>query len=73
LVSVRTVDPQWGEWHNSSADFNPNNNHVNAAPKQASFQATSLLHQRATPKQNYCKKVKSVTLATKYLKIETVF
>ncbi len=37
LSSVRTVDPHWGEWHNSSADFNPNHNHVNAAPnKQAS-------------------------------------
>jgi hypothetical protein len=37
LIGVRTVDPHWGEWQNSSADFNPYNNHVNAAPKQASF------------------------------------
>ncbi len=38
LVSARrTVDPHWGKRHNSSADFNPNYNHVNAAPnKQAS-------------------------------------
>jgi hypothetical protein len=32
LSSVRTVDPHWGEWHNSSADFNPIHNYVNAAP-----------------------------------------
>ncbi len=38
LVSavLRTVDPRWGEWLNSSADFNPNHNHVNAAPKLTS-------------------------------------
>jgi hypothetical protein len=41
LTSVPTVDPHWGEWQNSSADFNPNNNHVNAAPKQARLQTTS--------------------------------
>jgi hypothetical protein len=28
-LSERTVDPHWGEGHNSSADFNPNHNHVN--------------------------------------------
>ncbi len=33
MTSVRTVDLQWGEWLYSSADFNPNHNHVNAAPK----------------------------------------
>jgi hypothetical protein len=55
LISVRTVDPQWGEWFNSSADFNPNNNHVNTGPKQASFQTTSRPHHHATLKQkNYC-------------------
>ncbi len=55
LTSVRTVDLHWGgEWLNSSADFNPNQNHVNAAPihKPASRQ---LPHHKATPKQNYCK------------------
>ncbi len=37
LSGVRTVDPHWGEWHNSSADCIPNHNYVNAAPdKQAS-------------------------------------
>ncbi len=35
--SVRTVDTHSGEWFNSPADFNPNHNHVNAAPKQASL------------------------------------
>jgi hypothetical protein len=41
-----------GEWHNFHADFNPYHNHVNAEPKQASFQITSLLYHHATPKQN---------------------
>ncbi len=45
LSSVRTVDPHWGEWHNSSADFNPNNNYVNAAPNK---QASRLLHVHIT-------------------------
>ncbi len=40
LTSVRTVDPHWGEWLNSSADFNRNHNHINAAPKQASLRTT---------------------------------
>ncbi len=52
LTSVRTVDLHWGEWLNSSADFNPNHNHVNAAPTQASLQTTSRPHHHATPKQN---------------------
>jgi hypothetical protein len=43
-----------GECHNSSVDINPNHNHVNAAPKQASLQTTSRPHHHATPKQNYC-------------------
>ncbi len=38
------VDPHWGEWHNSSADVNPNHNHVNAALKQANLQTTSRPH-----------------------------
>ncbi len=54
LTSDRTVDLHWGEWLNSSADFNPNHNHVNAAPTQASLQTTSRPHHHATPKQNYC-------------------
>ncbi len=54
LTSVRTVDLHWGEWLNSSADFNPNHNDVNAAPSQASLQTTSRPHHHATPKQNYC-------------------
>ncbi len=43
-----------GEWLISYADFNPNHNHVNAAPKQSSLQTTSRPHHHATPKQNYC-------------------
>jgi hypothetical protein len=39
--SVRTVDPHWGKWHNSSANFNPNHN-VNSASKQASIQTTNI-------------------------------
>jgi hypothetical protein len=54
LANVRTVDPHWGEWHDSSDDFNPNHNHVNAAPKQARLQTTSRPLHHATPKQNYC-------------------
>jgi hypothetical protein len=37
LTGVRTVDPHWGEWLNSSTDFNPKHYHVIAAPQQASF------------------------------------
>jgi hypothetical protein len=37
LISVRTVVPVWGEWLISSADFNLNHNHVNAAPKQDKY------------------------------------
>ncbi len=54
LTSVRTVNLHWGEWLNSSAYFNPNNNHVNSAPTQASLQTTSRPHHHATPMQNYC-------------------
>ncbi len=54
LSSVRTVDLHWGEWLNSSADYNPNHNHVNAAPTKACLQATSRQHHHASPKQNYC-------------------
>ncbi len=68
LVCVRTVDPHWGEWQNSFADFNPNNNHVNAAPKQASFQTTSRLHHHVTPKQNYCKKNKRCDIGRQIFK-----
>jgi hypothetical protein len=38
LTSVRTIDPHWEKGLNSSADFNPNHNHVNVAQKQASLQ-----------------------------------
>jgi hypothetical protein len=78
--NVRTADTHWGEWHKSSADFNPNHNHDNAAPKQASLQTTSRPHHHATPKKStVCKiysshyksvkkkKSKKVALATKYL------
>ncbi len=41
---VRIVDPHWEEWHNSFADFNPNHNHVNAAPKQASLKTSRPNH-----------------------------
>ncbi len=54
LLFARTVDPHWGEWLNSSADFNPNHNHVNAAPNQT--RASTFLHVHTTmqpPKQNY--------------------
>ncbi len=51
LTSVRTVDPHWGEWLNSSVDFNPNHNHVNAAAKQVSLQITSRPNHHAAPKQ----------------------
>jgi hypothetical protein len=62
-VSALSI-PIGGEWHNSSADFNPNHNHVNADfnpnhnhvnadPKQASLQNTSRPHHHATAKQNY--------------------
>ncbi len=30
---VRTVNTDWGEWRNSSADFNLNHNHQNTALK----------------------------------------
>jgi hypothetical protein len=53
LVSALST-PIGEKWLNSSADFNPNHNHVNAAPKQASFQTTSRPHHHATYKQNYC-------------------
>jgi hypothetical protein len=33
LIGVRIVDPHWGERLKSSTAFNPNHNHVNAAPK----------------------------------------
>jgi hypothetical protein len=48
LTSIRTVNPIWGEWFNSSADYNPNHNQVNAAPKQSSLQITSRPHHHAT-------------------------
>jgi hypothetical protein len=54
LTSVRTVDPHWGDWLNSSAVFNPKHHHVNAALKQASLQTTSRQHHHATPNHNYC-------------------
>ncbi len=41
-----------GEWHSSAADINPNHNHVNAAPKQASLQTTSRPLHHATPQAN---------------------
>ncbi len=40
---------QWGEWHNSPADFNPNHDNVYAAPKQASLKTTSRPRHHATP------------------------
>ncbi len=43
--SVRTVDTHWGEWHKTSADFNPNYNYVSAAPNK---QASRLHHVHAT-------------------------
>jgi len=54
LISVRSVDPHWGECLSPSADFNPDHNHVNADPKQTSLQTTSGPHHYPTPKQNYC-------------------
>ncbi len=49
LTRVRTVDLHLGEsWINSSAGFNPNHNHVNAAPQQASLQTTSRQHHACT-------------------------
>jgi hypothetical protein len=53
LVSALSI-PIGENISNSSADFNPNHNHVNAASKQASLQITSCQHHHATPKQNYC-------------------
>jgi hypothetical protein len=41
--------PHWTV--DSSADFNPNHNHVNAPPNQASLQTTSRPHHYATSKQ----------------------
>jgi hypothetical protein len=53
LVSALSMPiAQWGEWLNSSADFNPNHNRNNADPKQTSVQTTSRPHHHATPKQN---------------------
>jgi hypothetical protein len=60
VTSVRNVDLHWGKWLNSSADFNPNLNHVNAAPKQASLQTTSRPHHHATPKQHYLSGIPTV-------------
>jgi hypothetical protein len=53
LISFRTVDPQWGDCHNFSADFNPNN--ITSMQLQNSFQTTSRTHHAsyATLKQNY--------------------
>ncbi len=51
LTSVRIDDPYWGEGYNFLVDFNPNHNHVNAAPKQASLQTMSRPHHHAIPKQ----------------------
>jgi hypothetical protein len=50
---MRFVDPHWKEWHNFSAGFKPNHNHVNAAPKRASLHTTSRPHHHAAPKHNY--------------------
>jgi hypothetical protein len=50
LVSALSITI--GEWHNSLADFNPNHNHGNADPKQASLQTTVRPQHHATPKQN---------------------
>ncbi len=50
---LRTVNPHWVKWLDSSTDFNPNHNHVNAAPKQVSLQTTSRPQHHPTPKQNY--------------------
>jgi hypothetical protein len=50
LVSALSIPI--GEWHKSPADFNPNHNHVNAAPETASLQTTSRPHHQANPKQN---------------------
>jgi hypothetical protein len=77
LTIVRTVDPYWGERHNSYADFNPNHKQVNAAPKKATDHFTSTPPCNApTSKVNVCKmhssqyksgikKSKRVELATK--------
>jgi hypothetical protein len=63
LTSVRTVDPHSGDWLlNSSAGFNSNHNHVNAAAKQASRQTTSRPHQHATPKSLYTKQCVPVSI-----------
>jgi hypothetical protein len=57
LVSALSI-PIGGEWLKSSADFNPNHNHVNVAPKQTSLQTTSRPHHHATSsKINVCKNV----------------
>jgi hypothetical protein len=46
----------WGEWLKSSADFNPNHNHVNADPKRTSLHTTSRpLHHAAPSKITVCK------------------
>jgi hypothetical protein len=52
---VRTVD--WIEGYNSSADFNLNPNHVNAATKQASLQIMSIPHHHATHKLKFLQNV----------------
>ncbi len=49
LTSARTVDLHRGEGHISFVDFNPNHNHVNAAPKQASLQTSSRPHHMQPP------------------------
>jgi hypothetical protein len=54
LTSVRTVDLHWGEWLNSSADFNPNHNLVNAAPTQASLWPLHVQTTMQLPCKNYC-------------------
>jgi hypothetical protein len=54
LWSALSIPGGMAQWHNSSADFNPNHNRANSAPKQASLQTTSCPHHHAIRKQNFC-------------------
>ncbi len=54
VSALRTVDPHWGEWHNFSADFNPNHNHINAAPNKQVSRPPHVYTTMQPPKQNYC-------------------
>jgi hypothetical protein len=86
LIGVRTVDSHWGEWLKSTTDFNPNHNHVNAAPKTIKppdprFTSTpprnphaKLLYVKCTRLNTnlWNKKSKGVALATKYFEMGNV-